>query len=185
MSLFLKNFAPVIEAYGIEKFPAPVIERAEARTRDLTGDEMAQLCELLIDNCERAPSIIKIAGFASMIRARRHKQNKPITTSNEILCNECNDLGVVRVQSSSKDLVMRCQNIRCTPSYYWELPRWSPLYSSSFKKSKCPPQWFTISENDTVASRAAEWRDLIRISEQTFKADGFEIERNSGGAVCP
>ena len=182
MSLFFKNFAPVIEVFGIEKFPAPLISRAENRTKDLSTEEISQLCELLIDNCERAPSIVKIVGFAAMIRARRSIK-KTETIHKEILCLHCNDLGVVRIESAKHgDLLMKCGSVATTPcgdlvchtQNYWDLPKWQESFNSQFKKSIVPVEWLKPSSVSSFSEKRDDWIAKIRISQIKLKEIGFE-----------
>ncbi len=183
MSRFLANFAPLIEVFGIEKFPAPLIQRAEHRTKDLSTEEMSQLCELLIDNCERAPSIVKIVGYAAMVKARR-KSKLTETVKQEILCLQCHDLGVVRVQSEKHgDLLMLCGSVAtqqnqpdalvCRTQHFWDLPKWQDSYADQFKKSIVPAIWFKPSLESSFEEKRDSWRAKIRISEIKMKELGY------------
>lgn len=176
--VFCERFKKAIDYWGQDSFTEAYVERADSRTRDLSFDEMNLLCELLIDNCERAPSIVKLVAFASIVRARRAP--KPLQdVIGEVDCQSCSDLGVVRVKSDKHDFLMRCENIKCRPSYYWELPRWSGLYSDVFKREKCPAEWFKPSAGGVQFEKMQSWRAKIKISEVALASMGYDCETSS------
>lgn len=179
---FKERFKIAIDYWGDESFPEPYRERAEFKTRDLTWDEMRDLCHVLMDNCERPPSMVKLVAYISVIKGRRG-QKQIAEQKGEIECQLCDDLGVVRVKSEERDFVMRCENLKCRPSYYWELPRWSDLFDETFKKSKCPIEWFHPPVNGTFPERLESslknWRQKIQISQVALKDMGFDCETTS------
>lgn len=181
--IFLDKIKPVIEVFGRERFTKEFISHAQRRTKDLSTEEMAQLCELLIDNCERAPSIVKIVGYAAIIKARR-KSKLTETVNQETLCYQCNDLGVVRVQSEKHgDLLMRCGSVAtqqnqpdalvCRTQHFWDLPKWQDSYADQFKKSIVPAIWFKPSPESSFEEKRDGWRAKIRISEIKMKELGY------------
>lgn len=173
---FLERFKSVIEVFGKEKFSKEYLFFAQKRTNDLTVDEMTQVCNLLIDNCERAPTIVKVVGFSSMVRAKRFKVQDVFKSESILDCYECDDLGVVRTKGNHGDLVMRCPNLKCVPSYYWQLPRWSDVYSKEFKCEKFPAHFFKPEKDSNYLERANEWRQHINLSTHKFNQCGYPNE---------
>ena len=186
MTMAIQRFKDVLEVFGPEKFSQPFLELAHNRTKDLTSDEMRELCNLLIENCERAPSMPKIVGFAALVRAKKRAAIPHTYNSSEkfIACRECDDLGVVRTQHEKLgDLIMRCRNLRCKPSYYWTLPRWADEYEKTFKKSKCPIEWFKPEIGESRQKKINEWKSFIQLSTKKFLDAGFVCEYSPGVGV--
>lgn len=181
--LFEVRFQRLISMWGSDSFPEVYREMAVKRTNDLSAQELIAMVDALLEQSERTPSLSKLVGFAAMVRARRPiPANTQFTGANR--CRECDDIGVVRTKHEKLgDLIMRCENKRCTPSYYWPLPRWSSEYEKTFKKSKCPVEWFKPKSGDLQNERAADWLRFIKLANSKFLDAGFSCEETFGGCM--
>lgn len=70
---FLHEFDDVIQAFGQEAFPRPVIERMFYKTQDLSQPQLRELCIEIIDNCKFAPKVPDVIERANIIRARHRE----------------------------------------------------------------------------------------------------------------
>lgn len=168
--IFMARFYDIVEMWGTDPFSEPYKRRAVERTNDMHSEEIKQLNDLLIDNCERAPSIVKLTTYAAQIRARRpipHQEEKWNQVST--VCPICDDMGVLVVSGSGvNDEIMSCSNEQCRASYYWQLPRFKIQYEPNLKARKVPRDWFG-KPGEEKAERTKEWRTKLLISENFWR----------------
>lgn len=70
---FLTEFDDVIQVYGKEHFPQPLLDRTHYKIQDLTTSQLKELCCELIDRCKFAPKVPDILEFANIVRARHRE----------------------------------------------------------------------------------------------------------------
>jgi hypothetical protein len=182
MSSIFVRFGAVIEAFGKEKYSPVMLNRIEINTRDLSDFEMGALCNLLIDHCERAPTVAKVNEYASLVRNRRDRLAQDPET-HKFFCEHCWDTGVTRVKGAEIDSLMLCMcdsrdQGREGPRNPWKLPRWNERFAGKYKKEKPPLEWFKPAKApgsvsyESAVSLAEGWRERIKIAEQFWKQNG-------------
>jgi hypothetical protein len=171
---FLKRIQPIIDAWGAKSFPVVVIERMEKRTGDLTESEMSQLCNMLIDNCERAPNVHKIVEYAQVVRGRRRIEQEE-RKADKPDCSHCFDMGVIQAISlypEQDSTLVRC-TCRSGSEQDWRLPQWIHEFGALYKKESCPLDWFAPSKGDLITEtnkKRDAWRERLKIAEKFWMA---------------
>lgn len=70
---FIHEFDDVIQAFGAEAFPRPVLDRMFYKTQDLSQSQLKELCVDLIDTCKFAPKVPDVIERANIVRARHRE----------------------------------------------------------------------------------------------------------------
>lgn len=169
---FVAQFHIVIEAFGSSKFPIAVLERMHKRCSDLSMLEMGTLCNLIIDNCDRAPTTMKLNEFASIVRSRRERQEQEYNYTNN--CSHCHDCGITRIQpiGESIDLLMKC-DCREGALQTSRLPRYERSVQQFYRRLSLPLEWFKpdwqagtlYSKQQSFHQKVEYWKQKIKISE--------------------
>lgn len=181
---FLRRFGPVIEAWNNKKFPAIMLERIDKRTSDLSDREMGEVCDLLLDNCEHAPTVAKVVEFASLVRNRRDR--KPEQVQDTLNCAICGDLGTICAVSRHDDFetLVRC-SCPAGEGSGWALPKWARDFNPLFEPRRCPKNWFIPARppefsdtpegmralKDLIWQQIPYWRTKIRIAEEYWASN--------------
>lgn len=187
---FVGFFNPVIEAFESRNFSQGMLERMHTKVDDFTPLQMKELCNLIIDHCDRPPRVHKISEFAGVIRARARSGVTDPTIDIAEMCPQCRDLRALRVTAldGSHETLMLCECTITRPDRNdWNLPAWIPGFGALYRKEPCPISWFrpTVLINadgemkleETLEHKRVYWRAKIQIAEQFWIS-----EREKAGA---
>lgn len=182
---FLARVAPLFEAFGEKRFPEIVLERIQARTRDLSDDELQTVLEMAVDNCQTPPTVARLSEFANIVRGRREaplEQSRPI----QLLCHLCNDLGVLEAlphDETQAPTLLRC---RCREGLdHWaNIPVFGNRANVLYVVHACPIEWFKPArsaegriEYGAIERRIHEWRARIQAAEAFWRAEKAKAGR--------
>lgn len=179
---FLTAFAPVLEAFESRRFPHVVLERIHTKVTDLTPTQMREMCNLIIDTVEHAPKASKVAEFANIIRSRHRVGIQDKAQEIPIICNACDDLGVIRAIATdqSHESLLRCSCWEGSRSS-WDMPQYTTSWAPLYRREKCPVSWFKPQRHEgpiikkgglfvsDVERKMEYWRAKISLAEQFWK----------------
>lgn len=127
---FDTRFRKALEYWGKGQFPDVFREHADYRTKDLSSEEMQELCLMLIENCERVPSLARVLVFASAIRNRRQ-----VAKAYSARCGYCEGDGYVSAWKKPGErysFSFRCPNENCNIAPNSTTPRWSKYFETDY-----------------------------------------------------
>jgi hypothetical protein len=169
---FEGKFRKLVDYWGLESFPPSHRDRAMYRTRDLSDAEVSILCDMLIDNCERAPSMVKINNYASIIRNKRQtEQTSALVLATCRICDGDGYFSAIKVfEGRQYSFAFGCPDFRCPMSA--KLSASCTRWSESLRPEYIPRAEFM---GETKYHTNIQTRDVSEIVKQLMQSPELEM----------
>lgn len=96
---FIQELGPMMNYYGVQHFPMPVLERIHYHCRDLNRAQVKELFTMIFDKCEFAPKVPKFIELANVVRSKYREAKEYAPGDGEPKTEEAGRAAVIQIRS--------------------------------------------------------------------------------------